>query len=213
MSRNGSDVLEVRIRIVGRGHVFRLRRCRPLLSSSSEAPGWYPVFHPLKRDIPLPQLRPASELEDRLIDNRGKEPDGEKKEPAPLHLKDEVRTDSEEKRTELRSVGHVPPAGAARLPAGMAPNTPLASSRNVRTPRQAAKLLRCWKHHRGHLAERRSRNMSHRPLAKCDSLQRIQHRQSKRARPTPSAKMELERTLRKRYELRPGWCVPPAGAQ
>ena len=94
----------------------------------------------------------------------------------------------------------------------MAPNTPLASSRNVRTPRQAAKLLRCWKYHRGHLAERRSRNMSHRPLAKYDSLQRIQHRQSKRARSTPSAKMELERTLRKRYELRPGWCVPPAGA-
>ena len=181
MSRNGSDVLEVRIRIVGRGHVFRLRRCRPLLSSSSEAPGWYPsgFVTPLNEPHETPH-RPLAACRGALTS---------------------------------RSGGHVAPAGAARLPAGMAPNTPLASSRNVRTPRQAAKLLRCWKHHRGHLAERRSRNMSHRPLAKCDSLQRIQHRQSKRARSTPSAKMELERTLRKRYELRPGWCVPPAGAQ
>lgn len=40
-------------------------------------------FHPLKRDIPLPQLRSASELEDRLIDNRGKEPDEKKKRVRP----------------------------------------------------------------------------------------------------------------------------------
>ena len=72
-------------------------------------------FHPLKRDIPLPQLRSASELEDRLIDNRGKEPDEKKKKPAPLHLKDEVRTDSEEKRTGLRPGWCVPPAGAQCL--------------------------------------------------------------------------------------------------
>ncbi|WP_337517337.1 hypothetical protein, partial [Mitsuokella jalaludinii] len=38
-----------------------------------------------------------------------------KKEPAPLHLKDEVRTDSEEKRTELRPGWCVPPAGAQCL--------------------------------------------------------------------------------------------------
>lgn len=40
-------------------------------------------FHPLKQDIPLPQLRSASELEDRLIDNRGKEPDEKKKRARP----------------------------------------------------------------------------------------------------------------------------------
>ena len=163
MSRNGSGVLadrRVSFCVVGRGHVFRLRRCRPLLSSSNEAPGWYPSGFvtplnephetarsptlrrlPRRFDIrgkatvqcgssprgnhsvpasgrvpprlpsskprcPLPQLRPASELEDRPVDERGKEPDGKKK------------------KTVCAEVGgHVPPAGAARLPAGMDPDT------------------------------------------------------------------------------------------
>lgn len=164
MSRNGSGVLADRrdwVRGVGRGHVFRLRRCRyNFLSSSNEAPGWYPSGFvtplnephetarsstlrrlPRRFDIrgkatvqcgssprgnhsvpasgrvpprlpsskarcPLPQLRSASEHEDRPVDERGKEPDWEEK-----------------GRYELRSGGHVPPAGAARLPAGMAPDT------------------------------------------------------------------------------------------
>lgn len=161
MSRNGSGVLEIGIRIVGRGACISASSLPPpLLSSSNEAPGWYPSGFvtplnephetsrsptlrrlPRRFDIrgkatvqcgssprgnhsvpasgrvpprlpsskprcPLPQLRSASEHEDRPVDERGKEPDWEEKE-----------------RYELRSGGHVSPAGAARLPAGMAPDT------------------------------------------------------------------------------------------
>ena len=154
----------------------------PLLSSSNKAPGWYPschgaltsvakqrcsaahpqgaitpflqaegyhpVFHPLNRDAP--SLSYVVQVSSKTVQSLS-----------------EARnlTGRRRKRYELRSGGHVPPAGAARLPAGMAPDTSGASSRNVRTPRQAAKFLCCKRTIGAILAERRSRNMSPRPFA------------------------------------------------
>ena len=120
-----------------------------------QAEGYHPVFHPLNRDAP--SLSYVVQVSSKTVQSLS-----------------EARnlTGRRRKRYELRSGGHVPPAGAARLPAGMAGGE--------------VPLLQA--HHRGHFS--RATKPKHVPPALCHplSIPRIQHWQSKRARPTPSAK-------------------------
>lgn len=71
-----------------------------------QAEGDHPVFHPLNRDAP--SLSYGLQANSKTVQSM--------KEARNL-------TGKEKERYELRSGGHVSPAGAARLPAGMAPDT------------------------------------------------------------------------------------------
>lgn len=188
MSRNGSGVLEVRIRIVGRGHVFRLRRCHPLLSSSNEAPGWYPSGfvtplnepHETSRSLTLRRLPRRFDIRGKATVQCGSSPRGNHSVPAS---------------------GRVPP----RLPSPKA-RCPLPQLH----PASECKCRSVDK--RGKEPDGEKKKSPPHSICKMELGRTLRKRTE--LRPGDMFRLQERRgCLKKRHGLRSGWCVPPAGAQ